>query len=248
MQNKDKGCLKVLICASTANELSGIKGLDTKSLIVGKIFTYNDLIYIALIGVGYFSSVYYFTKIALLHEYCLVFAVGISGDYRLTQPIPQLYVVESACFADSGFEDKQGNFKPLVGSNFIGNNSFPFDNGVINNGLAKVFAQEYGLETCRANTVNRTRTEKKLTEELLRQFPAEIETMESAAIQYVAKLERVPVIEIRATSNHVTPKYIESWHIGEAIALLCDFLNINICSAGIENFKKLFTEIEQNYY
>lgn len=239
MQNKDKGCLKVLICASTANELSGIKGLDTKSLITGKIFTYNDFTDIMIIGVGYFSSVYYFTKIALLHEYCLVFAVGISGDYRLTQPIPQLYVVESACFADSGFEDEQGNFKPLVGSDFIGNNSFPFNNGVINNWLSRAFALNYGLETCRANTVNRTRTEKKLTEELLRKFPAEIETMESAAIQYVAKLERIPLMEIRATSNHVTPKNIESWHIGEAIGLLGDFLNLNICNADIGNLKRI---------
>ena len=240
-----KGCFKVLICAATAKELSGLKGLDTDRLTIGKVFSYSSLIDIFITGVGYFSSTYYFTKIALLHEYCLVFAVGISGDYRLTQPIPQLYVVESTCFADSGFEDYHGNFKPLVGSDFIGNDSFPFSNGIILNGLAKGFAQKSGLETCRANTVNRTRTDRKHTDELLRQFPAEIETMESATIQYVASLERVPLIEIRATSNHVTPKYIESWHIGEAVGLLGVFLNNNICNAEIDDFKRI---IYENYY
>ena len=64
-------------------------------------------------------------------------------------------------------------------------NEFPFSNGVIHSHLAQHFAQHFGINMCTANTVNRTRTDREYIDEMLTRFPAEIETMESAALHYV---------------------------------------------------------------
>ena len=218
-------CLKVLICASTEGEIKGIKpsaGVDT-----------------LVTGVGYFSTVYNLTKRLLLHEYCLVFAVGIAGDYRLDKPVPELNVVENARFADTGFEGEKGEFVPLVGSQFMPGNQFPFSNGVIHNTFAKHFAKHFDIKMCTANTVNRTRTDREYIDEMLTRFPAEIETMESAALHYVTQLQRVPMIEIRATSNHVAPKSAEKWKIAEAVDALNNFLNYYIINKDINDLTRI---------
>lgn len=221
-------CLKVLICASTESEIAGIKPSDSVDTLVT--------------GVGYFSTVYNLTKRLLLHEYCLVFAVGIAGDYRLDNPVPQLYVVDNARFADTGFEGENGEFVPLVGSKFMSGNQFPFSNGVIHSHIAKHFAQHFGVNMCTANTVNRTRTDREYIEKMLKKFPAEIETMESAALHYVAQLQRVPIIEIRTTSNHVAPKSAEKWKIGEAVDMLNLFLNKQILNKDINDLTRIICQ------
>ena len=218
-------CLKVLICASTEGELARIKPSDTVDTLVT--------------GVGYFSTVYNLTKRLLLHEYCLVFAVGIAGDYRLDKPVPELNVVENARFADTGFEGEKGEFVPLVGSQFMPGNQFPFSNGVIHNTFAKHFAKHFDIKMCTANTVNRTRTDREYIDEMLTRFPAEIETMESAALHYVTQLQRVPMIEIRATSNHVAPKSAEKWKIAEAVDALNNFLNYYIINKDINDLTRI---------
>ena len=223
-----KHCLKVLVCASTEGEIAGIKPSDT----VDTLFT----------GVGYFSTVYNLTKRLLLHEYCLVFAVGIAGDYRLDNPVPQMYVVEKARFADTGFEGVKGEFVPLVGSKFMSGNEFPFSNGVIHSHLAQHFAQQFGIKMCTANTVNRTRTDREYIDEMLTRFPAEIETMESAALHYVAQLQGVPMIEIRTSSNHVAPKSAEKWKIAEAVEVLNNFLNKQILCQDINDLTKIICQ------
>ena len=223
-----KHCLKVLICAATEGEISGIKASNTVDTLVT--------------GVGYFSTVYNLTKTLLLHEYCLVFAVGIAGDYRLDNPVPQMYVVENARFADTGFEGEKGEFVPLVGSTFMPDNQFPFSNGVIHSHLAQHFAQHFNLNMCNANTVNRTRTNREYIENMLKKFPAEIETMESAALHYVAQLQGVPIIEIRTTSNHVAPKSAEKWKIAEATDALNNFLNKNIINKDINDLTRIICQ------
>ena len=223
-----KHCLKVLVCASTEGEIAGIKPSDTVDTLVT--------------GVGYFSTVYNLTKTLLLHEYCLVFAVGIAGDYRLAEPVPQLYVVDKARFADTGFEGENGEFVPLVGSKFMPGNEFPFVDGMLQSTYAKRFAERYNLKTCNANTVNRTCTNRDYVNELLSRYPAEIETMESAALHYVAQLQRVPLIEIRATSNHVAPKGLEKWKIAEAVEVLNNFLNKQILSQDINDLTRIICQ------
>ncbi len=221
-------CLKVLICASTEGEIAGIKPSETVDTLVT--------------GVGYFSTVYNFTKRLLLHEYCLVFAVGIAGDYRLDNPVPQLYVVDNARFADTGFEGENGEFVPLVGSKFMPGNQFPFSNGLIHCHIAQHFAQHFGVDMCTVNTVNQTRTDREYIEKMLKIFPAEIETMESAALHYVAQLQGVPMIEIRATSNHVAPKSSEKWIISEAVDMLNFFLNKQILNKDINDLTRIICQ------
>ena len=238
-ENKMKPCHKVLICSATKGELKGIKNLDVEKLAIGLPYPYEDGIDILITGVGYFSTIYYLTKTILLHEYCLVFAVGIAGDYRLEQPVPQLYVINHAQFADTGFENAEGGFTPLVGSPFLQGDTPPFSGTSLKSRFAKQFAQMFNLALCNVNTVNRTCTNTLYISELLKQFPAEIETMESAALHYVALLENIPLIEIRATSNHVTPKQIEKWQIAKAVEKLTNFVNNNIHNTKIYEFKRI---------
>jgi futalosine hydrolase len=53
---------------------------------------------------------------------------------------------------------------------------------------------------------------------------AQIESMEGAAVFYAGFMEKIPVIQLRSTSNFVEPRNRASWKINEAIQVLNDFL------------------------
>ncbi|MCQ2975874.1 MAG: hypothetical protein MJ211_13825 [Bacteroidales bacterium] len=239
-----KSICKVLVCASTKNELSKINGLDFNNINVGEIHHFNNYIDILITGVGYFSVVYYLTKTLFLHEYCVVFAVGICGDYNQNNDIPQIYVVKKANFADTGFENENKCFQPLVGSKFLDKNMFPFKNGSLINNNADLFADYFGLKIVTANSVNRTNTDVNYLTELLNVFPADIETMESAAFHYVCIQQNVNFVEIRASSNHTIPKCNEKWRINEAVLLINNFVEKHIFTESLSDFKNILNLIK----
>ena len=97
-------------------------------------------------------------------------------------------------------------------------NEFPFENkSIISseslyslNHLKKVNGLTVQTVTGSADSVNR----------IERYYSADIESMEGAAVFYVAKQFNVPAIQLRAISNYVELRNRENWKIKEALASL----------------------------
>ena len=200
VQNK-----KLLIAASTLGELSGAK----------KIKETNNAD-ILITGVGAFFSIYNLTKLLNQKHYDLALFFGICGLYDFNEDLLGVYSVETTRFLNLGIEDDDGNFVPLSKTNFVENGYLNYNNGCFFNPSAKLLNKK--IVTC--NTVTQCKTEKKYVTQMLKKFPAQIETMESAAFSMVCLNENQKFLEIRCASNYVKPKKEQKWRIKSAIEKL----------------------------
>ena len=216
---------KLLIAASTKNELSAAKKLTE---------TADTDIFIT--GTGTFLPVYTLTKLFSERLYDLAVFFGICGVYDQNEDLLNLYSVEKTIFADSGIEDENQNFIPLTESNFFNKNAFKMSDGYFFNPWAK----DSGFETADCNTVNCCVTKKAHVEKMLKKFPAKIETMESAAFALVCLNENQKFLEIRCSSNYVAPKNEKKWQVLPAIKKLGEtidyFLSSKILDSDSESF------------
>ena len=212
---------KLLLCAACANELSKVGDGRLSALKTGFVTPINSNIDVLITGVGIFQTVYHLTRALMECEYEIMLSAGIAGDYDPDRQLCQLFSVQKTAFADCGFESANGNFAPIAGSKFLDDNLPPFQSGYIINDMANTI----DLPMATANTVNRTCTEPKYVSKLLKKFPADLETMESAAMSYVCAKQHVPHAEIRCTSNHIVPKNQEKWQLEDALCKLGTYVD-----------------------
>ena len=211
---------QLLLCAACAKELSGFADGSFSGLRAGQLASINSNADVLITGVGCFQTVYNLADTLSSGNYGMVLAAGVAGEYDISRGLCRMYAVTRSVFADCGFEGEDGGFKPLAGSMFLDADKPPFSSGYIVNNESSAIAARFGLETATANTVNRTCTDPAHVERLLRQFPAEIETMESASLSYVCGRRGAPYAEIRCTSNHIVPKSLQKWELDGAIRTL----------------------------
>ena len=213
---------KLLLCAACANELKYVHDGSISTLKTGFATPINSNIDVLITGVGIFQTAYHLTRALSGCEYELALTAGIAGDYDGDRTLCQLFSVQKTAFADCGFETGGGGFQPIAGSKFLDGNQPPFQSGYIINDMADTIA----LPMATVNTVSRTCTEPNHVNKLLKQFPADLETMESASFSYVCAMRHVPHAEIRCTSNHIVPKQQEKWLLDDALRTLGAYVDV----------------------
>jgi len=204
---------QLLLCAACANELSKVGDGSLLHLKTGQPATIGSDIDVLITGMGLFQTIYNLNNALHDGDYGMVLTAGIAGDYDIGRPLCKMFAVTRSIFTDCGFEGYDGRFLPITGSIFLDANEYPFRDGYIYNEASERLAIKQGLDTATVNTVCRTCTEPGHVEKKLRQFPAQLETMESAAFSYVCAKRHTEYAEIRCTSNHVVPKTQEKWQL-----------------------------------
>ncbi len=211
---------QLLLCAACAKELSKLGDGSLIRLKTGQPATISGDIDVLITGVGIFQTTYHLTNALRDGNYDTVLAAGIAGDFDPDRPLCQTFAVNKSTFADCGFEGYYGKFQPITGSIFLDSNEYPFNDGYIYNNASDRLAMRMDLPTATANTVCRTCTDAEHVARMLQQFPAELETMESAALAYVCAKRHIEYAEIRCTSNHIVPKAKEKWQLQPALQAL----------------------------
>lgn len=211
---------QLLLCAACANELSKVGDGCLIRLKTGHPASIDGDIDVLITGMGVFQTIYNLCNALRDGDYGMVLTAGIAGDYDIDRPLCKMFAVTQSIFADCGFEGYDGRFLPITGSIFLDANEYPFRDGYIYNEASERLAIKQGLDTATVNTVCRTCTDPKHVAKMLRQFPADLETMESAAFGYVCARQHVNYAEIRCTSNHVVPKKQEKWQLEGALNTL----------------------------
>jgi futalosine hydrolase len=145
-------------------------------------------------------------------KYDLVIQAGIAGAFKPGLELGSVTLIEQDTFGDLGMEEN-GRFTSIVDSGFQDKNEFPYTEGWLKNHSRLLKSIE--LPVVDALTVN------KVSDRLLQQhpgiFPADIETMEGAALHYVCLQEGVEFLQIRSISNYVGVRDKGAWKIKEAI-------------------------------
>ncbi len=171
----------------------------------------EHLVDILLPGIGLTFSSYLITKQLSKQKYDLVINIGIAGAFDQSLEIGHVAQVTRDEFADLAVEDGD-LLRTLFEMDFLSANNFPFDHG-------KLINKEYpvGLPAVSAISVNTAHGKEESVDLFRCKFQSQLETMEGAAVFYVCKLEKVPVMQIRAISNYVELRNKAEWNIPLAI-------------------------------
>ena len=169
---------------------------------------------VLITGVGVPSVLYHLQKRMQQIDYDFIIQAGIAGAFSHDIQPGQTVLVKQDCFADLGIEE-QGNYTPIFDTAFADKNEMPFENGWSIN--RDQYLKRSSLPLVKAITVNRVSDSDLQKKQYLKQFNADIESMEGAALHYICLQENMPFIQLRSVSNYVGERDKTKWKIKEAI-------------------------------
>ena len=217
--------LKILLVTATAKEInpiiSKLKFMDRIDNSFGSYKYGNIEIDILITGVGSIFNTYYLTQTLAYRSYDLVLNVGIAGSFDNYLELGYIVNVYQEQFGDLGIEDKE-EFYTIFEKELHGQNTFPFNEGVLRNNTKYEIDTIKKLINVSAITVNRVHGNQATIQNTSKKFKAEIETMEGASFFYVCLKEGLPFYEIRAISNFVETRKVDNWNIPLAVENLKD--------------------------
>ena len=168
-------------------------------------------------GVGVPSTLYHLQKRMQQIDYDLIIQAGIAGTFNDTIPLGQTVIVKQDSFGDLGVEEKE-KYTAIFDTGLMAKSEFPFENGWLVN-TNEIFRTS-SLPAAKAITVNKISDSILLKQQHVKQFNADIESMEGAALHYICLQENIPFLQIRSISNHVGERDRSKWKMKEAIGNL----------------------------
>jgi futalosine hydrolase len=172
---------------------------------------------VLITGIGAAATIYHLQKRLHQIDYDLVIQAGIAGSFSDEFNLGETVLIGQDAFGDLGIEEKN-NFSPIFKLGFADENEFPFENGWLKN--KNELLKQSSLKTVKAVTVNKVSDSLLQKKQLIKNFDAEIESMEGAALHYVCLQENIPFIQIRSISNYVGEREKKNWKMKEAITNL----------------------------
>ena len=201
--------MPILLCAATAFEIQptiefikkqGLRDID-----------------ILITGVGLTATTYHLTKAVYTNKPLFILQAGIAGalDEQLT--LTKVVAVKNETIGDLGVEEN-GTFNPVFSLKLGGKDTFPWTNGQLCN--THEIALQAGFPLVNSVTVNEISTNQQRIQYYKKDLGAAIESMEGAALHYVALLENIPFLQIRSLSNFVGERDKSKWEMDKAISCL----------------------------
>jgi futalosine hydrolase len=201
--------MQLLLCAATEFEIRPV--MDWMA---------NDNIQnvdVLITGVGMTAATYSITKQVLTKRPYSIIQAGIGGCLNRELPLTKVVLVENETIADLGVQEK-GKFKSVFDLGLINREEFPWTGGRLSNNLQSL--KESGLPVVDGITVNEISTNTERIEHYRKHSGASVESMEGAALHYVALKERVAFLQIRSLSNFAGERDKTQWVMEMAISSL----------------------------
>lgn len=195
--------MKLLVLSATKPEIGPSLSL-LKKLKIPVVFT----------GVGAPQSVYLITRAIQQYQPQLAIQAGIAGCFDKNIGLGEVVAVAQELFGDIGVHE-QGKWRSVFDMGFAKPGQKPFKNGVLKNPYKKVLNRT-GLKSVAGVTINEISTNKARIS-LLKAQGSVVESMEGAALHYVALMEKIPFLQIRGISNYVGERDKKKWNFKDAI-------------------------------
>lgn len=201
--------MQLLLCASTEFEIK-----PTIDFIRSEII---ENIEILITGVGMMATTFALTKKIANSRPDFILQAGVAGCLDEHLPLTKIVLVENENIGDLGVEEN-GNFKTLFDLNLLKRDSSPWTNGRLSNNIETL--RSTGLTIVDGVTVNEISTDKNRIDYYKKTFNASVESMEGAALHFVALQEKIPFLQMRSLSNFVGERDKSKWVMDVAIANL----------------------------
>ncbi len=174
----------------------------------------NSEIDVLISGAGVPSTLYHLQKRMHQIDYDFIIQAGIAGTFNNDIQLGQTVLVKQDSFGDLGMEEKE-IFTSIFETGLADKNEFPLKNGWLVN--ENEILKTSSLSSVKAITVNKVSDSLLQKQQLIKQFGADIESMEGAALHYVCLQENIPFLQMRTVSNHVGERDKTKWKMKEAI-------------------------------
>jgi futalosine hydrolase len=201
--------MQLLLCASTEFEIRPV--ID----FVNNLKTEN--ITVLITGVGMMATTYSLTRAIYSNRPDFIIQAGVGGCLDKRLPLSKVVFVENESLGDLGVEEN-GSFKTLFDLRLLDKNDFPWREGRLSNNIDQL--KSTGLTIVDAVTVNEISTNSNRIDYYRNQLNASVESMEGAALHYVALQEKIPFLQMRSLSNFVGERDKSKWVMDIAIANL----------------------------
>ena len=203
--------MRLLLCAPTQLEI------EATVTFLNNHPEYKTKIDVLITGVGLTAATYQLTKKVLSDRPRFILQAGICGSLDNYLSPGHIVVVEKETIGDLGVMEK-GNFTSVFNLGFAQLNEEPWSNGRLCNNIAVL--QKTGLTIVDGVTINEITTNHDRINFYRQHLKANIETMEGAALHYVALCEKIPFLQLRSVSNYVGERDKNKWAVRQAIANL----------------------------
>ena len=201
--------MQLLLCASTEFEIK-----PTIEFIKEENIQSVDIL---ISGVGMMATAYSLTKKIFHKRPDFILQGGVAGCLDEQLPLSKIVLVENENIGDLGVEEN-GTFKTLFDLTLLDKEFSPWRNGKLPNNIDVL--KSTGLKIVDGVTVNEITTDKKRISYYRNQLNASVESMEGAALHFVALQEKIPFLQMRSLSNFVGERDKTRWVMEVAIATL----------------------------
>ncbi len=166
-------------------------------------------------GIGMLAASFALTKLAIEDKPDLIIQVGIAGTFDTTQPLGTVVVINEETIGDLGVEE-DGKWKDLFDLKLEKSSYHPFEKRKLPNQWLTKY-NLLGLQEVSGITINEISTNQERIQKLMKKYNPTIESMEGAALHYVARETNIPFIQIRAISNYIGERDKSNWQMKLAI-------------------------------
>jgi futalosine hydrolase len=203
--------MHILLCAATEFEINPTIDFIRKQNL--------NHIHTLITGVGLTATAYSLTRKIYTKKPELIIQAGIAGCFDEKFSLAKVVVVKNEIIGDLGVEEN-GKFNSLFDLKLNDANVFPFTNGRLCNNSE--ILQQINLPIVDSVSINEISTSEKKINYYKSALGANIESMEGAALHYVALMEKIPFLQLRSLSNFVGERDKNKWLMKEAI------INLNL--------------------
>jgi futalosine hydrolase len=201
--------MQLLVCAATPLEIEPL----THFLHYEKITEVDVLI----TGVGMMSTAYALARSIARKRPDFILQAGVAGCLDPTLALTKVVLVEKESIGDLGVEE-QGRFLSIFDLDLVPAHGGPWKNRKLANDLGAL--KTAGLTVVDGVTVNEISTDQKRINYYRDELQASVESMEGAALHFVALQENIPFLQMRSLSNFAGERNKSLWVMDHAIASL----------------------------
>ena len=201
--------MHLLLCSATELEIQPTIDFIRDNRVSG--------IEVLITGVGLTAATYGLTRAVITKRPRFILQAGLAGCIDRNLPLTKMVLVGTETLGDLGVEES-GNFRSIFDLGLQDKNAAPFVQGRLPN--KQELLQLAGLPIVDGVTVHEISTNTERINYYRDQLGAQVESMEGAALHYVALLEQIPFLQLRCLSNFAGERDKNKWVMAAAINML----------------------------
>ena len=197
--------MDVLVIAATETEIKPFLGLPAQQ---------RRGLDTLITGVGMVATALALGERLAGNHYDLLLNVGVAGSFDRSIPLGEVVWVVQDTFSELGVEDGDR----LIVSGTAGLTSCTFRSQYRHQAVSS-------LRECKGITVNTVHGDERTIDTVVERLAPDTESMEGAAVFQAAQHFGIPVLQVRAISNHVERRNKSNWQLARAIENLNRWLS-----------------------